>query len=89
MHEVNLQESVSTLALLTLWREQLLIVCVGSWGGYSVQYEMFGSIPNFYLLNAISVPLDVRAQMTPDIVKCPLRWDGGSFLAENHWFNGK
>ena len=64
-------------------------VCMGSWGGYSVQYEMFGSIPNLYLLDAISVSLDVRTQMTPDIVKCPLRRVGGSFLAENHWFKGK
>jgi len=54
-----------------------------------VQYEMFGSIPNLYLLDAISVSLDVRTQMTPDIVKCPLRRVGGSFLAENHWFKGK
>lgn len=46
---------------------------MGSWGGYSVQYEMFGSISNLNLLDAISVPLDVRAQMTPDIVKYPLR----------------
>lgn len=89
MHEVSLQKSVSTLVLLTLRRGQLFIVCMGSWGGYSVQYEMFGSIPNLYLLDASSVPLDVRAQMIPDIVKCALKWGGGSFLAENHWFKGK